>query len=75
MNEQLPTLTLADLYARQGFAGKARAIYVQIAARGTGEQQAEARRRLALLAPAAGREVELLRALMARVQERRKAKR
>ena len=75
MSEQLPTLTLADLYARQGLAGKAREIYAQIAARGSGEQQAEARRRLLSLAPAAGREIELLRALMVRVQERRKARR
>jgi len=72
MNEQLPTLTLADLYARQGLLGRAREIYRRIAEQGSVEQQAEAQRRLGALGPAAQGEIELLRILMTRVQERRR---
>jgi hypothetical protein len=72
MDDQVPTLTLADLYARQGLLGRAREIYQRVSEGGSLEQRAEAARKLRELGPAAQREIELLRSLMARVQERRR---
>ena len=66
-------MTLAELYSRQGLNGRAREIYQQLAEEGSAEQQAEVQRRLAALGPSAKEEIELLRALMARVQERRRS--
>jgi lipopolysaccharide biosynthesis regulator YciM len=61
------TLTLAELYARQGLIGRAREIYRRLAARG----DETARRRLSEL-PSAEAKIELLRELLSRVQERRR---
>ncbi len=73
MSEQAPTMMLAELYSRQGLNGRAREIYQRLAEGGSVEQQAEAQRRLIALGPSAQEEIELLRALMARVQERRRS--
>jgi len=72
MGEQLPTLTLAELYSRQGLHGRARDIYQQLARSDSHELRAEAEKRLVALGPSAREEIELLRELMARVQERRR---
>jgi hypothetical protein len=61
------TLTLAELYARQGLIGKAREIYRRLAASG----DETARRRLSELPSAEGK-IALLRELLRRVQERRR---
>lgn len=61
------TLTLAELYARQGLIGKAREIYRRLAASG----DETARRRLSELPSAEGK-IALLRELLTRVQERRR---
>jgi len=61
------TLTLAELYARQGLIGKAREIYRRLAASG----DETARRRLSELPSAEGK-IALLRELLMRVQERRR---
>jgi lipopolysaccharide biosynthesis regulator YciM len=60
------TLTLAELYVRQGLIGKAREIYRRLADAG----DETARRRLSEL-PSAERKIAALRDLLARVQERR----
>jgi len=59
------TLTLAELYVRQGLIGKAREIYRRLADAG----DETARRRLSELPRP--REIAALRDLLARVQERR----
>jgi lipopolysaccharide biosynthesis regulator YciM len=61
------TITLAELYARQGLIGRAREIYRRLAARG----DETARRRLSEL-PSAEKKIEVLRELLSRVQERRR---
>ena len=68
MTEPLPTLTLAEMYARQGLLGRAREIYRRLAEAGS----PEARERLQGLGPDAQGEVELLRELISRVQSRRR---
>jgi hypothetical protein len=60
------TLTLAELYVRQGLIGKAREIYRRLADAG----DETARRRLSELPSAEGK-IAALRDLLARVQERR----
>jgi hypothetical protein len=61
------TLTLAELYVRQGLIGKAREIYRRLAASG----DETARRRLDELPSAEGK-IALLRELLERVQDRRR---
>ena len=61
------TLTLAELYARQGLIGKAREIYRRLAASG----DETARRRLSELPSAEGK-IAFLQQLLVRVQERRR---
>ena len=61
------TLTLAELYVRQGLIGKAREIYRRLAASG----DETARRRLTELPSAEGK-IALLRELLERVQDRRR---
>jgi len=61
------TLTLAEMYARQGLHGRAREILRQLSAQG----DREAQRKLAEMGDGAGRQIELLEALLARVQQRR----
>ncbi len=66
-----PTMTLAELYVRQGLLGRARDIYRQLA---EGEDAAAAelaRRKLAELQPSAGRRIAMLKKVLARVQQRR----
>ena len=60
------TLTLAELYVRQGLIGKAREIYRRLADAG----DETARRRLSELPSAEGK-IAALGDLLARVQERR----
>jgi len=62
------TLTLAELYARQGLMGKAREIYRRLADAG----DATARQRLSEL-PSAGARIAVLEELLTRVRERRKS--
>lgn len=66
------TLTLAELYARQGLVGRAREIFQQVARDGTPEQRMVAAARLAELGPSAQESIDLLRSLMGRVQKRRR---
>jgi lipopolysaccharide biosynthesis regulator YciM len=61
------TLTLAELYVRQGLVGKAREIYRQLAEAG----DETARQRLSEL-PSAGEKIALLQDLLSRVQDRRR---
>lgn len=61
------TLTLAELYLRQGLVGRAREIYRRLAEQG----DATARQRLAEL-PSAGERIAMLQDLLARVQDRRR---
>jgi len=61
------TLTLAELYVRQGLVGKAREIYRQLAEAG----DETARQRLSEL-PSAGGRIALLQDLLSRVQDRRR---
>ena len=61
------TLTLAELYTRQGLIGKAREIYRRLAASG----DETARRRLSELPSAEGK-IAFLQQLLTRVQERRR---
>ncbi len=72
MSEPAPTLTLAALYASQGLAGKARALYRRISEEGPPAEREEAGRRLRELGPPAGASIELLEALLARVAGRRR---
>jgi hypothetical protein len=61
------TVTLAELYLKQGLAGRAREILQRLA--DGGDEQA--RRRLQELGPAAGDEIARLEVLLGRVRERR----
>jgi hypothetical protein len=61
------TLTLAELYARQGLIGRAREIYRRLAEEGN----ETARQKLAEL-PSAPGQIAVLRDLLARVQDRRR---
>jgi hypothetical protein len=61
------TLTLAELYVRQGLIGRAREIYRRLADAG----DETARQRLAEL-PSAEGSIAVLRDLLTRVQERRR---
>jgi Fe2+ transport system protein FeoA len=61
------TLTLAEMYARQGLHGRAREILRRLSAQG----DPEAQRKLAEMGNGAGREIELLERLLARIQEAR----
>jgi hypothetical protein len=61
------TVTLAELYLKQGLAGRAREILRKLA---EGGDQA-ARDRLAQLGPPAAAEIALLEALLERVRARR----
>jgi len=62
------TLTLAEMYARQGLRGRAREILQRLSAEG----DREARRRLVEMGEGAQRQIELLDRLLARVRERRR---
>ena len=68
-----PTATLAELYARQGLLGRARAIYQELAAGQDGAAAAQARKRLEELGPSASGHIAALREILSRVQERRRA--
>jgi hypothetical protein len=61
------TVTLAELYLKQGLAGRAREILQRLADGG----DEVARRKLQELGPAAGGEIARLEALLGRVRERR----
>lgn len=61
------TVTLAELYLKQGLAGKAREILRRLAEGG----DEAARERLAQLGPPAAAEIALLEALLERVRARR----
>jgi hypothetical protein len=61
------TLTLAEMYVRQGLIGRAREIYRRLADAG----DETARQRLSEL-PSAGGSIAVLRDLLMRVQERRR---
>ena len=61
------TLTLAELYVRQGLVGKAREIYRELAEAGN----ETARQRLSEL-PSDGGKIALLQDLLSRVQDRRR---
>jgi len=61
------TLTLAEMYARQGLHGRAREILQRLSAEG----DPQAQRKLAEMGDGAGRQIELLERLLARVRERR----
>jgi len=61
------TLTLAEMYARQGLHGRAREILRRLSAEG----DPEAQRKLVEMGDGAGRQIELLETLLARVQQRR----
>jgi len=63
------TLTLAELYVRQGLIGRAREIYRRLAEAG----DETARQRLAEL-PSAEGSIAVLRDLLMRVQERRRGR-
>jgi hypothetical protein len=67
-----PTLTLGDLYARQGLAGKAREIYRALLAEGPVGERGEAAERLRKLVPPARLSIELLQVLLARVVQRKR---
>jgi hypothetical protein len=66
------TLTIAAIYAGQGFVGKARGMYRRLSQEGPPEQRAEAAARLARMGPDAGAAIRLLEALLAQVEERRR---
>jgi predicted regulator of Ras-like GTPase activity (Roadblock/LC7/MglB family) len=57
------TLTIAALYAGQGYAGKAREMYRRLSQEGPPEQRAEAAARLARMGPDAGAAIRLLEGL------------
>jgi hypothetical protein len=65
------TVTLAEMYAKQGLHGRAREILRRLSAQGDGE----ARRRLAAMGDGAQPEIELLNRLLARIQQRRRGAR
>ena len=64
------TMTLAELYLKQGLAGRAREILRKLADEG----DAAARERLAQIGPPAAEEIALLRDLLERVRARRGAR-
>ena len=64
------TMTLAELYLKQGLAGRAREILRKLADEG----DAAARERLAQIVPPAAEEIALLRDLLERVRARRGAR-
>jgi Fe2+ transport system protein FeoA len=64
------TVTLAELYAKQGFEGRAREILRKLA----GEGHEEARRRLAQMGAGEGRSIALLTELLDRVRQRRQGR-
>jgi hypothetical protein len=61
------TLTLAEMYARQGLHGRAREILRRLSAEG----DPQAQRKLAEMGDGAARQIELLTQLLVRVQKRR----
>jgi hypothetical protein len=61
------TLTLAEMYARQGLHGRAREILRRLSAEG----DSQAQRKLAEMGDGAARQIELLTQLLVRVQKRR----
>jgi hypothetical protein len=61
------TLTLAELYLKQGLAGRAREILRKLAEEGN----EAARERLSRIPPPAGKEIALLQELLERVRSRR----
>ena len=63
----MSTLTLAEMYARQGLHGRAREILQRLSAEG----DPEAQRRLAEMGDGARRQIQVLTELLARVQKRR----
>jgi hypothetical protein len=66
----MSTVTLAELYAKQGLAGRAREILRKLAEEG----HEEARRRLAQMGSGGGRSIALLEELLGRVRDRRRAR-
>lgn len=64
------TLTLAELYLKQGLAGRAREIYKRLAEGPDAETAEIARKRLSEL-PSAGARVAILNELLERVRSRR----
>jgi Fe2+ transport system protein FeoA len=64
------TVTLAEVYAKQGLAGRAREILRKLAADG----HEEARRRLEQMGDGEGKAIALLTELLSRVRERRHAR-
>jgi hypothetical protein len=64
------TLTLAELYAKQGLHGRAREIYKRLAEGPDAAVAAIARKRLAEL-PSAGLRIAVLEELLTRVRSRR----
>jgi hypothetical protein len=64
------TMTLAELYLKQGLAGRAREILRKLADDG----DPAARERLAQIVPPAAEEIALLRDLLERVRARRGAR-
>ena len=67
----MSTVTLAEMYAKQGLHGRAREILRRLSAEGDGE----ARRRLAAMGQGAQPQIELLNGLLARIQQRRRGAR
>jgi len=61
------TVTLAEMYARQGLHGRAREILQRLSSDG----DSQAQRKLAEMGNGAGRQIELLTELLSRVQKRR----
>ncbi len=61
------TVTLAEMYLKQGLAGRAREILRKLAEQG----DRSAQERLAELGPAAGAQIALLEQLLERVRARR----
>jgi Fe2+ transport system protein FeoA len=64
------TVTLAELYAKQGLEGRAREILRKLADEG----HEEARRRLSEMGSGEGKTIALLRELLERVRDRRQAR-
>ena len=67
------TLTLGELYERQGLSGKARSIYEELSRSGAVAVQEEATRRLQRMGGGAGAAIAMLRELSQRVRDRRRA--
>ena len=63
----MSTLTLAEMYARQGLHGRAREILQRLSADG----DPEAHRKLAEMGDGARRQIRVLTELLARVHQRR----